>query len=415
MSAIEANGSGVAVRRRTVSPDDPFDTSEHLRNARRQADKRGLDRFTIVDADMHHYEDESWAELVAYVEDEVLRHSALSGGVTRPAAHLGMLPGEPANQDLSGRIQRYARRATEGIEAVGAARDLEVARRVREAMAVDYQVIFPTPMLNLGLHPSTEIEVALARAYARWITENVLAKDPAVRTLLFLPFNDPEACVELVEDFGDAPGVVGMMVTSVRHKPVHHRSYWPLYRALEERGLPLGFHSSTNWMDRSAEQFNRFLSMHALTFVWYNAVHLTNWVINGLPELFPRLKTLWIESGLAWIPFLMQRLDHEYSMRSSEAPRLQRMPSEYMRDMYFTSQPMEVPADRRFLEATFDMIGARTQLLYASDYPHWDFDLPSTIYDLPFLDEDAKRAILGGNACRLFGLPDAHAASDLRE
>jgi len=50
------------------------------------------------------------------------------------------------------------------------------------------------------------------------------------------------------------------------------------------------------------------------------------------------------------------------------------------------------------------MINAETQLMYASDYPHWDFDLPSTIYDLPFLSEKAKHNILGGTAARLFGL-----------
>jgi predicted TIM-barrel fold metal-dependent hydrolase len=56
------------------------------------------------------------------------------------------------------------------------------------------------------------------------------------------------------------------------------------------------------------------------------------------------------------------------------------------------------------LELTFKMFNADTQLLYSSDYPHWDMDLPSTIYDLPFLDEQAKRNILGGNAQRLFSL-----------
>ena len=49
------------------------------------------------------------------------------------------------------------------------------------------------------------------------------------------------------------------------------------------------------------------------------------------------------------------------------------------------------------------MISAETQLMYASDYPHWDMDLPSTIYDLPFLSEQAKRNILGLNAARAFG------------
>ena len=65
---------------------------------------------------------------------------------------------------------------------------------------------------------------------------------------------------------------------------------------------------------------------------------------------------------------------------------------------------MEVPDDPSILAATFKMINAETQLVWSSDYPHWDFDLPSVIYDQPFLNEAAKRAILGGNAAKLFGL-----------
>ena len=62
------------------------------------------------------------------------------------------------------------------------------------------------------------------------------------------------------------------------------------------------------------------------------------------------------------------------------------------------------------MECTFRMINAETQLLYSSDYPHWDFDLPSTIYDLPFLSEKAKHNILGGTAARLFKLPPRNEA-----
>jgi predicted TIM-barrel fold metal-dependent hydrolase len=47
---------------------------------------------------------------------------------------------------------------------------------------------------------------------------------------------------------------------------------------------------------------------------------------------------------------------------------------------------------------------ASAQLLYSPDDPHWDFDLPSAIYDPPFLDETAKRNIFGGNAMRLFNI-----------
>ena len=92
----------------------------------------------------------------------------------------------------------------------------------------------------------------------------------------------------------------------------------------------------------------------------------------------------------------------------SEAPSLKKLPSDYMRDMYYTSQPMEMVNNRKALELTFEMINADTQLLYSSDYPHWDMDLPSTIWDLDFLSEQAKRNILGENAMRVFNLDISH-------
>src|SRR3954454_23396070 len=141
-----------------------------------------------------------------------------------------------------------------------------------------------------------------------------------------------------------------------------------------QRGLAIAFHSGPNWSEPIFKSLNRFISVHALSFPLYNMLHLTNWVINGLCERFPKLKVIWIESGLAWLGFMSQRLDHEYMMRSSECPLLRRRPSEYIQSMYYTTQPMEVQ-NLKALECTFEMINAETQLMYASDYPHWDFDL----------------------------------------
>jgi predicted TIM-barrel fold metal-dependent hydrolase len=72
--------------------------------------------------------------------------------------------------------------------------------------------------------------------------------------------------------------------------------------------------------------------------------------------------------------------------------------------MFYTSQPMEAQ-NMKLLEGTFEAIDAPNQLLYASDWPHWDFDVPSAIWDLPFLNDQARRNILGLNAARLFNLP----------
>jgi predicted TIM-barrel fold metal-dependent hydrolase len=80
------------------------------------------------------------------------------------------------------------------------------------------------------------------------------------------------------------------------------------------------------------------------------------------------------------------------------------MPSEYMKEFYYSSQPLERPTNIRDLEWIFKAFDAENHLMYASDYPHWDFDTPSAIYDLPFLSREAKEKILGQNAKKLFRL-----------
>ena len=391
----------IADRGRRVAVEE-LNTSRLLAHARRQARERNLDDVLIVDVDAHHYENECFDEFLPFMENDVLRQLTLAGrskgrGSPIPTSAIGF-------QDMGGRITRYPLRATEktGREKT---RDVELGQRWMDAMSVDYSCLFPTMMLAIGLHPDPQMEVELCWAYNRWLTEKALPQaEGRLYSMLTLPISDPDAAMRQIEVFGGRKHVTGFMITCVRALPVHHNSHMKIYRALEERGLALSFHSAINPTEPVFKSLNRFASVHGLGFPFYNILHATNWVTNGLGERFPTLPVIWIEGGLAWIPFLMQRLDHEYMLRSSEYPLLKKKPSDYMRDMYYASQPVEAES-RRALECTFEMINAETQLLYASDYPHWDFDLPSRIWDLPFLSEKARHNILGGTAARLFKLP----------
>src|SRR6266581_1209077 len=216
------------------------------------------------------------------------------------------------------RVQR-SRRLAASVPSGRTHAQVTLVQRAMDSMGIDYMVVFPTPMLVLGMHPQVETEVVIGNAFNKWLTEEILPQDTRLKAMLYLPFNHPEACVKAVEMYADNPGIIGYSVTSTRFRAVNHDSYMPLYSAIQASGKPLGFHSGFHWGDQSMQQCNRFISMHSISFVYYNLIHLTNWIINGLPERFPKLKVLWIESGLAWVPFLMQRLDSEYMMRSSEA------------------------------------------------------------------------------------------------
>jgi predicted TIM-barrel fold metal-dependent hydrolase len=378
---------------------ETFDTEVHLRNAAKQAAVRGYEDIFIVDVDSHHYETEAFSEIAEYIEDPVLRYEAKFQGMARG----GLTSVDGSYQEISGRVVRYPQRRNEQVPQKPH-RDITLMYRWMDAMGVDVACMFPTPMLNIVNCPRVEIETGLAFAYNRWLCENILAHEHRLKSMLYLPFHDPEACVDMVEKFGDKPGVIGFMVVATHYKAVHDNCYSKLYHMLQERNLPLAFHASFTWGDKTLSLTNRFMAVHALGFTWHNMLHMTNWLVNGMPERFPKLKVVWIESGLAWVPFLMQRLDNEFMMRSSDAPLLKRKPSDYMREMFYTSQPMEMVNNEEMLQATFKMMNASSQLLYSSDYPHWDMDLPATIFDLPFLNEQEKRAILGGNAQKLFNL-----------
>ena len=136
----------------------------------------------------------------------------------------------------------------------------------------------------------------------------------------------------------------------------------------------------------------------------YNSIHLVNLVLGGIAERFPELRIVFFEAGASVLPMLMSRLDTAFMMRPSEAPLLQRLPSEYIKKFYFTVQPIENPDKLNQLQSILDIIG-RSQILYASDYPHWDCDMPSSITDIGFLSQKDRENIFCYNALRAFRVP----------
>jgi len=381
------------------------DSREILANAHRDIARLHLDDYFIVDVDAHHVEFDSWADILKHLENPVLRHNAIAMTENWPNAKQLAFSNHPVGltfQDVFGRIPHQCELG-EYVEKTDEHRDLTLVRRAMDSLGIKMQVVFPQPMLEMGLHPEPDIVTAMTFAYNRWFTRTILPREKRVKTLLCLPFHDPDASLKMIQEFGETPGVVGFMITSQRHAGVHKNMFMRIYRELEERGLPLAFHAGPTWGDTMTSTMNRFLSVHSMSFVTCNMTHLTNWIVNGLPERFPKLKLIWIESGLAWVPFMMQRLDHEYLMRQSDAPLLKRLRREIHLGNIFARQPLEVTIPH-LLEATFKAVHADTQLMYSSDWPHWDFDVPARVAELPFLNEQAKRNILGETARKLFKL-----------
>ena len=128
---------------------------------------------------------------------------------------------------------------------------------------------------------------------------------------------------------------------------------------------------------------------------------LTSLVFEGVFERYPTLRVVIMEGGLGWIPALRERMDKHWSRLRSEVPHLKRPPSEYIKEnVWFTTQPMEEPDPAEHLRDTLGWIGL-DRLLFATDYPHWDYDDPRAAMPLRLLPEE-REAFFIGNARALY-------------
>jgi predicted TIM-barrel fold metal-dependent hydrolase len=254
-----------------------------------------------------------------------------------------------------------------------------------------------------------EYGAALASAVNDWQLNEIVALEPRLRLSMAVTYEDAAAAVQEIDRIGGRSEVAAILFLSRTLEPLGHRRYWPIYRAAEEHDLPIAIHLNETGGHRNTGSGwpGYYFDYHTgQTQVFQNQV--VSLLCDGVFEVFPRLRMVLLEGGVAWAPSLMWRLDAHWARLKSEVPRLTRRPSEYLREhIWFATQPMEEPDDPRHLIEIFEEIG-HDQIVFSSDYPHWDFDSPARSLP-PGLSTSVRRGILHDNARALFrdAWPDA--------
>src|ERR1700733_7875274 len=194
----------------------PNRRQEHyLVNAEREARRRGLFDVPIVDCDSHCYETSSLPEIVAYMENPNIRRSFLVSSAEFIQATV--LPQNLGERTVGGRLHIGGGTDSEtGVhpleEGSGDVHPVAATTlRAMNALAIDYTIIFPTPMLNLGVHPDQDVQNEMIWAFNRWLVEDVIPSDRRLLAMPVLPIHDPDQCVRNIEAFAEQPGVVGFM------------------------------------------------------------------------------------------------------------------------------------------------------------------------------------------------------------
>jgi predicted TIM-barrel fold metal-dependent hydrolase len=283
----------------------------------------------------------------------------------------------------------------------------DAMRRELDDLRVNVAILFPDHLLSLAMVREPPFAVALARSYNDWLADRWLRHEPTLKGSIVIPPQDPIAGAAEIRKHAGNPSYVCAYLPGAGLKLLYgHELYDPVYEAAQETGVPVVIHSVEAIFPVfpfQLEQFRTAMAVHALAHPLSMVANCVSMLETGVPVRFPDLRIGFMEAGTGWVPFVANRLDKEYTERRREVPILQERPSHYMRRFFYGTQPIEEPEERLDLVKQFELFDGENQAVFASDWPHHDFDHTQFVFGLPF-SREARRKIMGLNAARFFGL-----------
>jgi predicted TIM-barrel fold metal-dependent hydrolase len=243
---------------------------------------------------------------------------------------------------------------------------------------------------------------AFCKAINDWIVAEWLSRDSRLRASIMVPMQAPDLAVEEIERRAGDDRFVSILVLAQGEALLGRRQYWPVWQAAEKHKLPLAIHagsqyrgapSSVGWPSYRYEYY--FVEAHAFQ------AQLLSLIYEGVFGKFPGLKVVLMESGVTWLPGFMWRSDKTWRGVRGEVPWVTLPPSALVREhVRLTVQPIDAPADPAQLGRIIEQLGSDDMLLFATDYPHWQFDGDKVL--APGLPARLRQRILLDNPLQTF-------------
>ena len=302
------------------------------------------------------------------------------------------------------------RRSLAGRDVVGRLAD-------EDADGVDVELIFPTKGLVCWATPDPVFAMAMCRAWNRWAYATFGADGWHGRRTL------PLASIAA----GDLDGALaevrwaaerGFVGVCLGNSPVYGPKkpgnleyndprFERLWAAIEDADLTITFHVSTGRDPRAVTGDGGAVVNYVCHSMETTIEPLVQLIASGVLERHPRLRVGLVESGIGFVPWLLETMDYAYRAHHFFVrPQLKELPSTYFRRQCFATF-QEDHAGLAAVEAN----GLVDNVLWANDYPHfegsWPHSAASVERQMAHLSNAARAKILGLNAARIFKLPVA--------
>jgi len=354
----------------------------------------------IIDADAHVVEGAAvgsealrrWPELVQYRKGDDGRGGFFIEGrrYPEPEGPGAGCPPEHALCDTGGLDPN-------GVEGVLSACDRE---------GIERMVMFP----SLGLAVPTFRDAELARGFARLYNEFIadFCKQSGGRLVgvAVVPIEDVAASLEILGGAHRAGLGCVMVPPALRERNLDHPDLDPFWAEAARLGVAVGIHGAPgiHLPKLGVDRFDNYIQVHCLSFPFDQMVAMTAMVSGGVLERHPDLRVAFLEAGVGWAPFFLDRLHEHWEKRGDWIARgWGRDPLAYLErgQIYLTCE-----GEEPILPGVIDVLGDEF-IMFASDFPHWDSNYPEStrpMVERQDISEASRAKILARNAERFFRL-----------
>lgn len=352
-------------------------------------------RQRIIDCDVHHQFDEP-SVLFPYLPRNYVENIKDFGPMMPNLGHTNV-PGKGARTDLW--VDTDVNPATQ--PSVCSTKHLDI-------YDIEVGILTGGPYFT-AVHPDPDYAAAYCRAFNDWTFDTWISQDSRFRGSIQIAPQDPALAADEIRRLADRPEFVQVLMPAGARLPFGNRFYHPIYAACEEVGLPLCVHFGGEGAGIAAPPTaagypTYYLEMR-MARPQIAMAHTVSLICEGVFEKYPNFQFLFVEHDVFWVPGLLWHMDGDWKGLRDYTPWVKKLPSEYVRsNIRFGSQPLPDTPSKADLERFLEWIRADEVLLFASDYPHWDWDEPKTF--LAGFDATLRDQIMFENARRFYRFDD---------
>ena len=400
------------------------------------------ERIKVIDIDTHISEPEDlwtsrvskkWGDRVPHVVNAA--DANMAGGAMELATinidlaaqdDIWMVDGKPGMPTAllawSGHDEHWPGHPHTLAEAHPAASNAQARLKMLDEVGVHAQLIFPNTggsrqYVNIA-KSEPELGLECCRAYNDFLTEWCSADPTRLLAQTSLPLWDVDACVQEITR-NAAAGHKSIMMTYMPDGyglPWLADSHWdPIWNATQDTGLPITFHIDAGREMNVWPGYDATTNLVKLTVMSFlgNTDAISEVIFSGLCHRFPSLDFVSVESGIGYIPYLLESMDWQWINLGLDKAHPERdlLPSEYFRRQVYGSFWFEQDSALRIL----DLIQDNT--LYETDFPHptsitpghFEFSESATEnldrkFEQSGISEEILQKVLHDNAARVYNL-----------